>query len=102
MAINKVYPFIRAKMFDPEGNNNRKDVLFDAREVESYEFWEGEEYEDGACVKVNFKSGNQMTLFQDIDEDMYPDDNLTSVIDNVRYSHFWHDNVDSLPDGGWQ
>ena len=98
MAIKKVYPFIHAKMFDLEDNNDRKDVVFDAREVESYEFWAGEENKEDECVKVNFKSGNQMTLYQEIDEDMYPDDNLAAAIDNVRYSHFWHDNVDSLPD----
>ena len=98
MAIKKVYPFIHAKMFDLEDNNDRKDVVFDAREVESYEFWQDEEEEDGACVTVNFKSGKQMTLYQDLDEDTYPDDNLISAIDNVQYSHFWHDNEDSLPD----
>lgn len=102
MATKKVYPFIHAKMFDLEDNIDGKDVVFDAREVESYEFWEGEEYKDGACAKVNFKSGKQMTLYQDLDEDAYPDDNLTSAIDNVQRSHFWHDNVGSIPDGGWQ
>lgn len=38
MSINKVYPFIRAKMSDLEDNSDGKDVVFDAREVESYEF----------------------------------------------------------------
>ena len=36
MATKKVDPFIHAKIFDLEGNNDRKDVLFDARDVESY------------------------------------------------------------------
>lgn len=96
MATKKVYPFIRAKIFDLEDNNDRKDVVFDAREVESYEFWQGEEDED-ECVKVNFKSGNEMTLYLDLDEDMYPGDNLITAIDMVQYSHFWHDNEDSTP-----
>ena len=39
MAINKVYPFIRAKMFDLEGNNNRKDVLFDGNLTSSTPVW---------------------------------------------------------------
>ena len=43
MKTKKVCPFIRAKMFDLEDNNDGKDVVFDAREVESYEFWKGEE-----------------------------------------------------------
>lgn len=96
MATKKVYPFIRAKIFDLEDNNDRKGVVFDAREVESYEFWQGEEDED-ECVKVNFKSGNEMTLYLDLDEDMYPGDNLITAIDMVQYSHFWHDNEDSTP-----
>ena len=98
MATKKVYPFIHAKMFDLEDKNDRKDVVFDAREIESYEFWEGEEDEEDECVKVNFKSGKKMTLYLALDEDMYPGDNLITAIDMVQYSHFWHDNEDSLPD----
>lgn len=37
MATKKVYPFIHAKIFDLEDNNDGKNVVFDAREVESYE-----------------------------------------------------------------
>ena len=97
MAIKKVYPFIHAKMFDLEDNSDGKDVVFDAREVESYEFWQGEEEED-ECVKVNFKSGKEMTLYLALDQELYPGDNLITAIDMVQYSHFWHDNEDSLPD----
>ena len=97
MATKKVYPFIYAKMFDLEGNNDRKDVTFDAREVESYEYWE-EGGDEDECVKVNFKSGREMTLYLELDQDMYPNDDLTSAIGNVQYSHFWHDNEDSMPD----
>ena len=39
-----------------------------------------------------------MTLYLALDEDMYPDDDLSSAISNVQYSHFCHDNVDSIPD----
>lgn len=97
MATKKVYPFIHAKMFDLEDNNDRKDVVFDAREVESYEFWQGEEDED-ECVTVNFKSGKKMNLYLTLDQELYPGDNLITAIDMVQYSHFWHDNEDSLPD----
>lgn len=97
MATKKVYPFIRAKMFDLEDNNDRKDVVFDAREVESYEFWKGEEEEeDGTCVTVNFKSGKEIHLYLVLDPELYPEDNLTTIIDSVQYSHFWHDNEDSI------
>ena len=98
MATKKVYPFIHAKIFNLEDNNDRKDVVFDAREVESYEFWAGEGNREDECVKVNFKSGKQITLYQDLDPDMYPDDNLFTRIDMVQYSHYWHDNEDSIPD----
>lgn len=98
MKTKKVYPFIHAKMFDLEDNIDGKDVVFDAREVESYEFWQGEEEEaDGACATVNFKSGKKMNLYLALDQEVYPGDNLITAIDMVQYSHFWHDNEDSLP-----
>lgn len=96
MATKKVYPFIHAKMFDLEDNNDGKDVVFDAREVESYEFWAGEEEDE--CVKVNFKSGKKMDLYLTLDPELYPGDNLITRIDMVQYSHYWHDNEDSMPD----
>lgn len=98
MKTKKVYPFINAQIFDLEDNNDRKNVVFDAREVESYEFWQGEEDEEDTCVKVNFKSGRTMCLYLELDQELYPDDNLITAIDMVQYSHFWHDNEDSLPD----
>ena len=98
MATKKVYPFINAKIFDMEGDNDGKGVVFDAREVESYESWPCEEGEDGDCVYVNFKSGREMILYWDLDQELYPGDNLITRIDMVQYSHFWHDNEDSTPD----
>ena len=98
MAIKKVYPFITAQIFDPDNNEDGKDVVFDAREVESYESWSSEDDEDESdCVQVNFKSGRQMSLYLDLDQELYPDDNLITAIDMVQYSH-WHDNEDSTPD----
>lgn len=99
MATKKVYPFINAEMFDLEDNNDRKNVTFDAREVESYESWSSKDDEDGnECVQVNFKSGRKMCLYMELDQELYPGDNLITAIDMVQYSHFWHDNEDSTPD----
>lgn len=99
MATKKVYPFIHAEMFDLEGNNDRKNVVFDAREVESYESWSSKDDEDEKeCVQVNFKSGRKMSLYMELDQELYPGDNLITAIDMVQYSHFWHDNEDSIPD----
>ena len=79
MATKKVYPFIHAKMFDLEDNIDGKEA-------------------DGACATVNFKSGKKMYLSLALDQEVYPGDNLITAIDMVQYSHFWHDNEDSLPD----
>lgn len=99
MKTKKVYPFINAQIFDLENNNDRKNVVFDAREVESYESWISEVNEDaGECVQVNFKSGRSMCLYLELDQELYPGDNLITAIDMVQYSHFWHDNEDSAPD----
>ena len=98
MATKKVYPFIHAKIFNLEDNNDRKDVVFDAREVESYESWSYDEDDSYECVKVNFKSGKQMDLYLALDQELYPGDNLITAIDMVQHSHFWHDNEDSIPD----
>lgn len=96
MATKKVYPFIHAKIF--EDNNDGKDVVFDAREVESYEFWQEDDEDESECVQVKFKSGREMCLYLELDQELYPGDNLITAIDMVQYSHFWHDNEDSTPD----
>lgn len=99
MATKKVYPFINAKIFDLKDNNDKKNIVFDAREVESYESWSSKDDEDESyCVQVNFKSGREMCLYMELDQELYPGDNLITAIDMVQYSHFWHDNEDSTPD----
>lgn len=99
MATKKVYPFINAKIFDLKDNNDKKNVVFDAREVESYESWSSKDDEDESdCVQVNFKSGRGMCLYLELDQELYLGDNLITAIDMVQYSHFWHDNEDSTPD----
>ena len=99
MATKKVYPFIHAKMFDLEDNNDKKNVVFDAREVESYESWSSKDDEDeNECVYVNFKSGRRMCLYLELNQELYPGADLITAIDMVQYSHFWHDNEDSTSD----
>ena len=99
MAIKKVYPFITAEGINMENDGHRV-VTFDAREVESYEYWttdENKNYEKQR-VEVHFKSGKHIYLELELDQEVYPGDNLITRIDRVQYSHFWHDNEDSLPD----
>ena len=99
MAINKVYPFITAEGINMENDGHRV-VTFDAREVESYEYWQTEDnkIDEKQLVEVNFKSGKQIHLELELDQELYPGDNLITRIDMVQYSHFWHDNEDSIPD----
>ena len=103
MAIKKVYPFIHAMKWDNRGKEDCQDVVFDAREVESYIFWEFDDDDDDVpredeVVTVRFKSGYEITLYRVLDQLIHPGDNLITAIDKVQYSHFWHDNEDSLPD----
>ena len=100
MATKKVYPFITAKMFsvDDYGNVECRKITYDAREVAYYHHYEDLDDEEEDIVKVGFKSGNEMNLYLALDPELYPEDNLTTRIDMVQYSHFWHDNEDSLPD----
>ena len=99
MATKKVYPFIHAKQWDRDlvGDEN---VVFDAREVESYGFYQrkDDDIDEDAVAIVYFKSGRKMTLYLTLDQELYPGDNLITAIDMVQYSHFWHDNENSLPD----
>ena len=99
MAIKKVYPFITAEGINMENDGHRV-VTFDAREVESYEYWQTYEnkIDEKQLVEVNFKSGKQIHLELELDQELYPGENLITAIDMVQYSHFWHDNEDSLPD----
>lgn len=104
MAIKKVYPFIHAMKWDNGGNVDCQDVVFDAREVESYSFWELDDDdeddvpEEDKVVTVHFKSGNEVTLYRVLDQLIHPGDDLITRINKVQHSHFWHDNEDSLPD----
>lgn len=99
MATKKVYPFINAKGINME-DDGHSIVTFDAREVESYRYWQtGENKTDEKqLVEVHFKSGTHMYLELELDQELYPGDNLITAIDMVQYSHFWHDNEDSTPD----
>ena len=97
MATKKVYPFIHARRWDKNLVDN-VDVVFDAREVESYSFYlrKDDDIEDNVVI-VYFKSGREMTLYLTLDQELYPGDDLITAIDMVQYSHFWHDNEVSTP-----
>ena len=99
MATKKIYPFITAEGINMENDGHRV-VTFDAREVESYKYWRTDENKiaEKQLVEVNFKSGNRIRLELELDQELYPGDNLITRIDMVQYSHFWHDNEDSIPD----
>ncbi len=96
MATKKIYPFITAKMFDITDEIDGMNVVFDAREVESYQYWTLDDEDES--VKVNFKSGKDMYLYLELDQEEYPGENLVTLIDSVLDSHFWHANEDSTPD----
>ena len=99
MATKKVYPFITAKMFaiDDYGNVECRKITFDAREVAYYHRYK--ELDDNKdIVTVGFKSGKEINMYLRLDEELYPNDNLITAIDMVQYSHFWHDNEDSISD----
>ena len=99
MATKKVYPFIHATMWNPDFDDS-KNVVFDAREVESYSGFpsDADKYDDDSTISVRFKSGTELCLYLGLDQELYPGDNLITAIDKVQYSHFWHDNEDSAPD----
>ena len=99
MATKKVYPFITAEGMNME-DDGHSIVTFDAREVESYQYWQTEKNktDEKQLVEVHFKSGTHMYLELELDQELYPGDNLVTAIDMVQYSHFWHDNEDSTPD----
>lgn len=100
MATKKVYPFITAEGINMDDDGQHRVVTFDAREVESYEYWKTDDNKinEKELVEVYFKSGNRIHLELELDQELYPGDNLITRIDMVQYSHFWHDNEDSIPD----
>ena len=98
MTIKKVYPFIYARIAEDNEAIENYMITFDAREVAYYHHWKDLDGEEEEIVKVGFKSGNEMTLYLALDPELYPEDNLITAIDMVQYSHYWHDNEDSIPD----
>lgn len=99
MKTKKVYPFITARMFAGENANvEDHNITFDAREVAYYHHYKDlNDEEEDDVVTVGFKSGKVINMYPGLDEEVYPDDNLVTAIDRVQYSHFWHDNEDSIP-----
>lgn len=101
MATKKVYPFITARLF--AGDSKRLEehrITFDAREVAYYHYYEDFDSEEEDIVTVGFKSGKEIYMYLGLDEgiNQCDSDNLATAIDDVQFSHFWHDNEDSIPD----
>ena len=97
MATKKVYPFIQARIAEDYEALEGHVITFDAREVAYYHrHEESDESED--IMTVGFKSGKEIPMYLGLNEEYYPGDNLITAIAMVQYSHFWHDNEDSLPD----
>lgn len=95
MNINKVYPFIYARIAEDNEVIEGHIITFDAREVAYFHRYK--ELDDNKdIVTVGFKSGKEINMYLRLDEDLYPNDNLITRIDMVQYSHFWHDNEDYL------
>lgn len=98
MATKKVYPFITARLFAGDSKRlEEHNISFDAREVAYYHYYEDFDSEEEDIVTVGFKSGKEIDMYLGIDEELNFCDNLTTAINKVQYSHFWHDNEDSTP-----
>lgn len=80
----RVYPFI--SVFDREGNR----LEIDTREIEMYAYRPAEDGND--LMTLYFKSGREVTLDAKIDQEMYPGDDLSTLVDSILRSHYWHDN----------
>ena len=95
MATKKVYPFIWVGSFV-----NGEYVMIDAREVCFYYPAPSVKNADGKPIAyvVGLRSGKELTICVDVNQKVYPGENLVSLIDSVLCSHFWHDNEDSAPD----
>ena len=95
MATKKVYPFIWVGSFV-----NGEYVMIDAREVCFYYPAPSAKKADGTPIAyvVCLRSGKELTLRADVDQRVYSGENLATLIDSVLYSHYWHDNEDSMPD----
>lgn len=97
MAINKVYPFIYARIAEDNEVIENHIITFDAREVAYFHRYKKLD-DNNDIVTVGFKSGKEINMYLRLDEELYPNDNLITAIDMVQYSHFWHDNEDYLLD----
>ena len=95
MATKKVYPFIYVGSFV-----NGEYVMLVAREVCFYYPSPSAQKADGTPIAyvVGLRSGKELTICADVDQKVYSGENLVTLIDSVLYSHYWHDNEDSMPD----
>lgn len=93
MKTKKVYPFLNAALYA-----SGDEVCVDAREVEGFVVRDKDEDGSALSVEVWMKSGREILLSADVDQEVYPGENLVTLIDTVQYSHWWHDNEDSDPE----
>lgn len=65
-----------------------------------YHYYEDFDSEEEDIVTVGFKLGKEIYMYLGLDEgiNQCDSDNLATAIDDVQFSHFWHDNEDSIPD----
>lgn len=73
-------------------------VMLDAREIEVYREDRSNDENGPDCVTVYMKPGRELTLSNDVDQEVCHGENLCTLIDSVHCSHFWHDNEDSAPE----
>ncbi len=87
----RVWPYISARKFDEESDCDGSILTFDAREVESYQFWapeEGGDLEEDAII-IFFKSGTFQAVYAKLDFGNPIADNVAAAIDAVKYDQFW-------------
>lgn len=60
-----------------------KDICIDAYRIESYTQVETDSVD---CVEVTMYSGKQLVLSDELDQDLYEGDSLTTLLDSILWS----------------
>lgn len=85
----KTYPFIFCNFYSTDGTG--AEVTIDAREIEGYAYYNNSKDGKPDSMQVWLKSGRELTLSADVNQEIYLGDNLATVIDVVQYTHFGSD-----------
>lgn len=87
----RVWPYISARRFDEENVYDGSILNFDAREVESYQYWEPEEGDEPEedVMMLFFKSGARLSVYAKLNIGHPIADNVADAIDAVKYDQFW-------------